>query len=171
MSEPQEEHDTDDAGEPSSPQPTPGPWDFSAQRGEPGNCYNAQVWGPDGDNIATIESTAPQFNATANARLIAAAGTAAQEAAEMGYDPVAAVEALPKSLKRVHDAIIDLQEAHTPGKAEDAEEAAVQAATHRLKVILAMCGADETMIPGDASVALEVAEGHQSALASAEEGE
>jgi len=95
MSEPQEEYDTDDAGEPSSPEPTPGPWDFSAQRGEPGNCYNAQVWGPDGDNIATIESTAPQFNATANARLIAAAGTAAQEAREMGYDPVAAVEALP----------------------------------------------------------------------------
>jgi len=34
----------------------------------------------------------------ANARLIAAAGTAAQQAREMGYNPVAAVEALPNLL-------------------------------------------------------------------------
>jgi hypothetical protein len=33
-----------------------------------------------------------------HARLIAAAGTAAQEAKEMGYDPVAAVKALPELL-------------------------------------------------------------------------
>lgn len=38
-----------------------------------------------------------------HARLIAAAGTAAQEAKEMGYDPVAAVEALPDLLMALQD--------------------------------------------------------------------
>jgi hypothetical protein len=57
------------------------------------------------------------------------------------------------------DTFIDLQEAHTSGPPEDSAEAAAQAAAHRLKVFMAEAGADETMIPGDASVALASAEG------------
>jgi len=95
------------------------------------------------------------------ARLIAVAGTAAQEVKEMGYDPVAAVEALPKGLQAARKAIIDLQEAHTSGPPEDSAEAAAQAASHRLKVFMAEAGADEAMIPGDASVALASAEGNE----------
>jgi hypothetical protein len=42
----------------------------------------------------------------ANARLIAAAGAAAHECAEMGYDPIEAVRALPqvlRALASMHD--------------------------------------------------------------------
>jgi len=52
---------------------TPGPWSFSPQKGTRGHCYMAQVWGPDGNNLATIESTQDAEEATANARLISAA--------------------------------------------------------------------------------------------------
>jgi hypothetical protein len=46
------------------------------------------------------------------ARLIAAAGTAAQEAKEMGYDPQKAVEALPDLLVHLEGLILCLNEAH-----------------------------------------------------------
>jgi hypothetical protein len=60
---------------------------------------------------------------------------------------------------QIQRAIYDLQESHTEGSPEDAAEAGAQAASHRLKVLLAKAGADETMIPGDAEVALSIAEG------------
>jgi len=60
---------------------------------------------------------------------------------------------------QIQRAIYDLQESHTEGPPEDAAEAGAQAASHRLKVLLAEAGADETMIPGDAEVALSIAEG------------
>jgi hypothetical protein len=103
----------------------------------------------------------PADEQRANARLTATAFDAAQEAREMGYDPQKAVEALPKGLQAARKAIIDLQEAHTSGPPEDSAEAAAQAASHRLKVFMAEAGADETMIPGDASVALASAEGSE----------
>jgi len=96
-----------------------------------------------------------------HARLIAAAGTAAQEARGMGYDPQEAVEALTKGLQAARKAIIDLQEEHTSGEPEDSAETSAQAASHRLKVFMAEAGADEPMIPGDASVALASAEGSE----------
>jgi hypothetical protein len=74
-------------------------WDWTPQQGEKGECYRAQVWGPDGDSIATIESYPDPQTANDRARLIAAAGTAAQEVKEMGYDPQKAVEVLPELLE------------------------------------------------------------------------
>ena len=63
---------------------------------------HAHVWGLDGDLVATVCDN-PVYGETAEdrARLIAAAGTAAQEAREMGYDPVAAVEAFPQILTQI----------------------------------------------------------------------
>lgn len=49
----------------------------------------------------------------ANADLIAAAGTAASEVAEMGYDPVKAVKALPQVLRRLEQ-ISDFYETGEP---------------------------------------------------------
>jgi len=64
-------------------EPTPGPWDFSPQTGAEGHCYQAQVWGPDGDEVAAVTTTAPRFNATANARLMAAAPDLLEAAKKM----------------------------------------------------------------------------------------
>lgn len=36
---------------------TAGPWTFSPQEGEPGHCYQAQVWNQDGHSIAALEPT------------------------------------------------------------------------------------------------------------------
>lgn len=85
--------------------PTPGPW--------------AEVWfgsGPERGRwvrqhtlsnvpmIARVSGAdrmldADSEEADANAHLIAAAGTAASEVADMGYDPVEAVKALPQALR------------------------------------------------------------------------
>jgi len=156
MSETQTEYETEQE---TDAQPTPfasAPWEPE----RPDGSGHAHVWGSDGDLVATVCDN-PVYRETAydRARLIAAAGTAAQEAKEMGYDPQKAVEALPNGLQAARKAIIDLQEAHTDGPPEDSAEAAAQAASHRLKVFMAEAGADEPMIPGDASVALASAEG------------
>jgi hypothetical protein len=111
------------------------------------------------DQVASVRGRSEE-EMLARARLIAAAGTAAQELPDE-YDAVAAVEALSEGLDAARRAIIDLQEAHTSGPPEDSAEAAAQAASHRLKVFMAEAGADETMIPGDASVALASAEGSE----------
>jgi len=66
------------------------PWDWSPQQGEPGHCYQAQVWGADGDAIATIESYPDPQTANDRARLIAAAGTAAGKLPDE-YDAVSAI--------------------------------------------------------------------------------
>ena len=93
MPEQQVDYDTDDI------QPTPGPWDFSKQMGEAGEAFLAQVWGPDGDSLAVVEPQSPHADeATANARLIAAAGTAASELPDK-YDPVEAMKLLPLLLE------------------------------------------------------------------------
>jgi hypothetical protein len=85
MSEPQTKTDAE---------PTGGPWECDLELGA-GDSF---VWGPDGDAVAIMGARASAEEKKANARLIAAAGTAAQEAREMGYDPVAAVEMLPELL-------------------------------------------------------------------------
>lgn len=50
---------------------TPGPWEYSPQSGTVGHCFCAQVWGSDGRNLATLEATVDEAEATANAKLIA----------------------------------------------------------------------------------------------------
>jgi hypothetical protein len=45
---------------------------YSHQRGEPGHCFVAQVYGPDGKSVAEIEPTADPTVATGHARRFAA---------------------------------------------------------------------------------------------------
>ena len=97
MSEPELEYDTD-----TEPQRSSAPWDAEA----PDESGRAHVWASDGDLVCSV-TDAPIFGETAlgRARLIAAAGTAAQEAKEMGYDPAAAVEALPELLNALIETV------------------------------------------------------------------
>jgi hypothetical protein len=76
-------------------EPTRGPWEIDLELGA-GDSF---VWGPDGDAVAILAARPSTEEKKDNARLIAATGTAAQEAREMGYDPQKAVEALPELLK------------------------------------------------------------------------
>jgi hypothetical protein len=166
MSESQNEYETEQQ---TDAEPTPGPWRLQKDpesleievirdsEGYHAPWHIAKVYG---EAPSVIDGTGPLKDCATedNARLIAAAGTAAQELPDE-YDAVAAVEALSEGLDAARRAIIDLQEAHTSGPPEDSAEAAAQAASHRLKVFMAEAGADETMIPGDASVALASAEG------------
>src|SRR5690625_1957633 len=52
---------------------TPGPWTFSGQKGPVGICIKAQVWDSEGYNLSVMKSTEDPEEATANARLVAAA--------------------------------------------------------------------------------------------------
>jgi len=156
MSEPQTEYETEHE---TDAEPTPGParvCNGTHVRAHPekAGMDTEIIMGP-----SHYGNDLPQEEQRANAELTSAAFTAAQEARGMGYDPQEAVEALTKGLQAARKAIIDLQEAHTSGAPEDSAETAAQAASHRLKVFMAEAGADEPMIPGDASVALASAEG------------
>jgi len=95
MTEPQTEYDTD-------AEPTPGPWETDVT---PNGDFSADIIA-DREVVGTVNNPAggiSRGNWKANARLIAAAGTAAQEAKEMGYDPVAVVEAVPQMLAYMED--------------------------------------------------------------------
>lgn len=52
---------------------SPGPWTHSDQVGDKEHCFVAQVWDRSEVNLATLESTVDAREATANARLMAAA--------------------------------------------------------------------------------------------------
>jgi hypothetical protein len=52
---------------------TEGPWSCSEQRGIPGHCMVAQIWDSQGNALASVEPSVDQDQATATARLIAAA--------------------------------------------------------------------------------------------------
>ena len=76
--------------------PTPGPW-----KGTPGHP-SGKFYGVHGPRpVVTFRGIARPCSeeGQANARLIAAAGTAAHEVAQMGYDPVEAVRVLPELLE------------------------------------------------------------------------
>ena len=103
MSEQQAEYDTDD------PQPTPGPWqvthepevdetDIRVCRVVDGDCVCCVglMGNYDYDNEQWTEETLREW--FSNARLIAAAGTAASELPGW-YDPVEAVKALPEIIQ------------------------------------------------------------------------
>jgi len=97
MSEPQTEYETEHETD-AEPGFASAPWKPEPPEREDGIAH-AHVWGSDGDLVATVCGN-PVYGETAydRARLIAAAGTAAQEVKDTGYDPIAAVEALPKLL-------------------------------------------------------------------------
>ncbi|MCS3610939.1 hypothetical protein [Salinibacter ruber] len=89
-------------------EPTPGTWehDLNPLDGIDGRS----IFGRDKDgnlfviaNLNVPEQGLLEGDWRENARLIAAAGTAAQEAKEMGYDPQKAVEALPGLLAVLQD--------------------------------------------------------------------
>ena len=98
------DQETDSRSNNGDAQPTPGPWDWSPQKGKPGGSYLAQVWASDGDSLATLESRPNSTEASANARLIAAAGTAASELPD-GYDPIEVIKALPDILRAAERAV------------------------------------------------------------------
>jgi hypothetical protein len=52
---------------------TPGPWTHSPMNGTFGHCLMAQVWDSQGKSLASIDSHYEQKQASANAKLIAAA--------------------------------------------------------------------------------------------------
>ena len=69
-------------------------------------CRNCKTRAPTGEHVHQKQPLAKQQayrSAVENWNRIAAAGTAAQEAREMGYDPVAAVKALPELLRACED--------------------------------------------------------------------
>ena len=92
MSESQTEYETD-------AKPTPGPWEVNHD----GPCPSVHAKDSSDSIAAVLLSADPSSDrdVEANARLIAAAGTAAQEAREMGYDPEKVVRALPKILNEI----------------------------------------------------------------------
>lgn len=83
-------------------QAEPTPWTITAppETGEVIDASNAAVWGGDGDLVAEVHSN-PVYGVSAldRARLLAAAGTAAYEAQEMGHDPHEALQVLPALLE------------------------------------------------------------------------
>jgi hypothetical protein len=89
--------------------PTPGPWRVYTERGKARGGRRKVLAG----NYLAICHTYPCWNngrpqSLANADLIAAAGTAAHECAEMGCDPVEAVGALPRVLELLNEARVEL---------------------------------------------------------------
>jgi len=100
MSEPQTEYETEQE---TDAEPTPGPW-TNGYGGNPEaseTCKVKQANVLAGGAVADVNMARPQKENLANARLIAAAGTAAQEAREMGYDAEKVVRALPKILNQI----------------------------------------------------------------------
>jgi hypothetical protein len=62
-----------DTAEPAKPEAQePGPWTYSPQKGTPGHCFQAQVWGPDGETVLALEPTSDPAVATERARRICA---------------------------------------------------------------------------------------------------
>jgi pyruvate/2-oxoglutarate dehydrogenase complex dihydrolipoamide acyltransferase (E2) component len=110
MSETQNEYETEPE---TDAEPTPGPWrlpgpedavvlrDFGVVLADLSDSKEAAIVAE--ANQAFNGETELEGHYEANARLIAAASTAAQEAREMGYDPVAAVGALPGLLAVLQD--------------------------------------------------------------------
>ena len=96
-------------------EPTPGPWTTGHGGNPNGKPTSTIKTHPDGGHhlgnhtyhVADANMARPEAEKLANARLIAAAGTAAQEAKEMGYDPVAAVEALPELLEALESIAVE----------------------------------------------------------------
>ena len=80
--------------------PTEGPWQYQ----EESDTYTHIVRGPNNRFICQLpQDTTGKSEAIA--RLIAAAGTAAQAAKDLGFDPIAAVEALPELLEVLENGI------------------------------------------------------------------
>ena len=74
--------------------PTEGPWEIGPDETWH-RCRNGTINNLKGKGIARYTLGK---DGDANARLIVAAGTAAQQAKDLGFDPIAAVEALPTLL-------------------------------------------------------------------------
>jgi len=138
MSETQTEYDTDQETD-AEPGFASAPWDPEPPEREDGIAH-AHVWGSDGDLVATVCDN-PIYGETAfdRARLIASAGSAAQEAREMGYDAQKAVEALPKGLEQARCAIIDLLD----GPPGETSAPAVKSAIKRLAFFLSEASNEE----------------------------
>jgi len=86
----------------SNSNPTPGPWQADVSHNS--QLIFAQTDSEDEHVVTRVNSNALlEGDWRANARLIAAAGTAAQEVMEMGYDAVAVMENLPLYLNTLEE--------------------------------------------------------------------
>ena len=85
---PEEQADYDTTSDTDPAQPTAGPWEAVTIEKE-GTWVDVE-----GEEVEVARMSIPGKEGVANARLIAAAGTAASKLSEE-YDPVAVVEALP----------------------------------------------------------------------------
>ena len=72
--------------------PTPGPWTWRSEDLRGGRYYTVNRHGADDPEPIDLHE---DDNGETDARLIATAGTAAHEVAQMGYDPVEWIKALP----------------------------------------------------------------------------
>ena len=176
MSEPQTDYDTEDGSETAGQYDFPtAPWDYSRIEAESeihdASLYEAAVWDNIGDLVA-VTTTQMAGNgeiehAYDRARLIAAAGTVAQEAKEMGYDPFVVLEALPELLGMMENAAIDLTDLRAFVAENELHNIRMTRSARRvLQKALAKAGADETMIPGEddeVEDALKRAEGRDDA--------
>jgi hypothetical protein len=129
MSETQNEYETEQ--ETDAPI-TSGPWEAEDQPWEMDVVSGDYA-------VATVHGFAKDGTIEGNAALIAAAGTAAQEAKEMGYDPQKAVEALPVGLEQARCAIIDLLD----GPPGETSAPAVKSAIKRLAFFLGEASNEE----------------------------
>lgn len=118
MSEPQKEYETEQE---TDAQPTTGPayadGTYVVACPPDGRPNGEVIMRPSG-----FGNDLPADEQRANATLTAAAFDAAQEAKEMGYDPVAALKALPELLKACKDTV-EAQPLY-PSTAQDALESA-----------------------------------------------
>jgi len=138
MTETQQQPDTD-AG------PTPGPYQMIE------TWHGNKMLDAEGQirSICKVYDTGREADSK-NVALIKAAFEAAQEAKGMGYDPVAAVEALPELLRMMENAAIDLTDLRAfVARNERHNIKTTRSARRVLQKALAKAGADETMIPGD----------------------
>ena len=91
--------------------PTEGPWKV-ARQARNRSSFSIQARG--GTRICACRYNWRQPNAwkeaEANAELLATAGTAAQAAKNLGFDPIGAVEALPKLLTTLSRALVFIEE-------------------------------------------------------------
>ncbi len=115
---------------------TKGKWEATEQEGKVGHCFQAQVFSEEGNSIAILNSTIKEEEATANAKLIAAAPELLEEV-ELSYliIQMAANDSIEVAVKtdstraRMRD-LIAKAKGLTPKEAQEAcEFAAIKKAT------------------------------------------
>jgi hypothetical protein len=122
-----------------------GPWTYecytASDPNEPDNWTH--VWAADVSEAVASSYGFSGWDTELVGRLIAAAGTAAHECAQMGYDPVEAVGALPRALEMLDEARIELGSQALGNMDEpDLSDAADRVAKSIADLMADICSAD-----------------------------